>query len=810
MKTMFGGLVSDLRFGARVLAKRPAFAAVAAFTLALGIGASLAIFTVVYAVLLRPLPYPDSDRIVEVRHHAPGLNMPEIQTSPGLVDKYRQAARTLTPMAAYDRRRLNLAGGTAPERVDAVAVTVEIFDVLATRPRSGRAFNEADARVNASPVTILTDELWRSRFGADPGIVGRTVQIDGRSAEVVGVMPPDFAFPDRQTRLLVPLSVDPDLGFGAFGIHGLARLRPGVTLDSARTEIDQLQGRIPEWFPDLTKQTLDGFGWSVTVERWRDRVVAPVSRTLWILLGTVGLVLLIAGANVANLVLVRAESRGREVAVRAALGATRGRIARTFLAESLVLAVVGGWVGLLMAAAGTRLLVAYGPSQLPRLHEVRMDTTVFAAAAALTLLTGLALGVLPTLGLAGRPFATTMREGGRGTTAGRDRHRVRHLLIVAQVALALVLLAGSGLLLRSAVRLNAVDPGFRVDGLLVAGVSLGTGPDRARAVQFYHRVLDELAHLPGVTAVGASSSLPVAATALHGANFEVRSRPPSGSRVPLFTMYTAVTDGYFETLGVPLLQGRAPARSDADRAQPVAWVNDAFARQFLEGRAVGEWIQLQETWLEIVGVVGNLRTFGLREEIRPMVYVPPSSTSVDVEVVYAMLRTDGSPTSLAPALREAVDRVNPSVPLTTVRTMAEIVAASTAQASFTLALIAIAAGLALVLGVVGLYGAISYIVAQRTAEIGIRLALGASPAQVRRMVLRQGLTVALAGVVVGLAVASLLTGFISSLLFEVSARDPVTFASVAFTLIVVSALATLVPARKAAGIDPLDALRESN
>jgi len=805
---MLWSTLGELKLAARALGKRPGYSAVAALTLALGIGANVAIFTVVNAVLIRPLPYPEADRIVEVRHHAPGLNMPTMQSSPGLIEKYRQSARTLTRMAGYNIRRLNLVDGGSPERVRAVAATPELFDVLATRPALGRSFQDSDVQKGARPATILTHSLWHSRFGADPGVVGRTVQLDGRATEIVGVMPPGFAFPDPATQLLVPLALDPNSGFGSFGMTSLARLRPGVTLDAARNEVDQLQKRIPEWFPGLRGDTLTRFGWSVSVARLGDRVVADISRSLWILFGTVGLVLLIAGTNVANLFLVRAESRQREIAVRSALGASRSRIAGTFLAESLVLALIGGFTGLMMAGRATRLLVAYGPAQLPRLHEVRMDPTVFAFAVVLSVLSALVLGVLPTLGLARRSLATLVREGGRGSTAGRRRHRIRQLLIVAQVAMALVLVVASGLLLRSAARLNAVEPGFRVDGLLTVGVSLGTQTDRARAVVFYHRVLDEMAKVPGVAVVGAASSLPIEGGSLNGASFEIRSRPQPDSEIPPFTMYTAVTAGYFETLGVPLLDGRAPERSDADQGRPVAWVNKAFARRFLDDRALGESLQIQDTWLEIVGVVGDVRTFGLGEEVRPMMYVPLSNRTVGLDVMHAVVRTSGAPASLVTGLRAAVDRVDASVPLTAARTMSDVIAASLAQASFTMMLLAIAAGVALVLGVVGLYGVISYIVTQRTAEIGVRLALGAEPARVRAMVLRQGVTVALAGVVVGLVAASAATRLMASLLFEVSARDPVTFATAAVALIAVSALATYLPARRAAGIDPLHALRD--
>jgi putative ABC transport system permease protein len=808
MAMMLLDAFNELKHASRVLAMRPGYAAIAVFTLALGLGANVTIFTVVNAVLLRPLPYPDSDRIVEITHHAPGLNMPEMQSSPGLIAQYRQNARTLSAIAAYDMRQLNVTYGRTPERVRAIAVTPELFDVLATRPAIGRPFREVDARKSGAPVTILTHALWQSRFGGDPGIVGRTVQLDGTAAEIVGVMPRGFSFPDPDTRLLVPLWLDPDVGFGAFGMASLARLAPGTALEAARTEIAGLQQRIPEWFPGLTADVLAGFGWSVSVEPLRDRVVAGVARTLWILFGTVGFVLLIAGANVANLFLVRAESRQRELAVRSALGASRSRIAGTFLAESLMLATIGGLAGVMAAAWATRLLVAYGPAQLPRLHEVRMDATVLGFAAILSALAAVALGMLAALSVARRPFTTVVRDGGRGSTAGRARHRVRRLLTVTQVATAVVLLVGSGLMLRSVARLNAVNPGFRVEGLVTAGVSLGAQTNRAHAVATYHRVLDEMARVPGVVAVGAANSLPIVAGGLNGSSFAIRSRPNPRTDVPLFTMFNAVTHGYFETLEVPLLEGRAPARADAEQDRPVAWVSKTFASRFLEDRAVGEWINIDERWLEVVGIVGDLKTFGLREEVKPMMYVPLSNTSVGLEVVHTVVRTSGGTASLASDLRSAVDGVDASVPLTTTRTMEDIVATSMAQTAFAMTLLAIAAGIALVLGVVGLYGVISYIVAQRTSEIGIRLALGARPGGVIVMVLRQGLIVAVAGVVVGLLAALASARLMASLLFEVSAYDPVTFTAVAVVLTAVSAAATYLPARRAASIDPVRALRQ--
>lgn len=808
--TMLG---RELGQAARALAKRPGYAAVAVVTLALGIGATVAIFTVVNGVLLRPLPFPDSARIVRIHHHAPAIGLPELESSPGLFTHYREGAPALAVIGGYEGDEKNVTGGgQRPERLRAASVTPSLFDVLATRPALGRAFVDSDAGPGAAPVAILGDALWRSRFGAQAGIVGQRVELDGVATEVVGVMPPDFRFPDPETRLLLPLWLDPARGFGTFGTRLLARLAPDATLDSARVQVEELQRRIPERFPDLTAETLKGFGWGVTVELYKDAVVSDVSTALWVLLAAVGLVMLVAAANVANLLLVRAEARQREVAIRAALGAGRTDIAATFLGESTLLAAIGGGAGLLLAAAGTRLLVARGPANLPRLHEVSIDGTVIAFALAIAAFTAIVLGMLPVPHVIRGAFLALLRDGGRGNTAGRHRHRVRQVLVAAQVTLALVLLIGSALMWQSLLRLQSVDPGFRVDGILTAGVSAGHQEDRARQAAFFHRVLDEVAAIPGVTAAGAATSLPIA-TSLNGSSFAIEGKPRAETDVPPVTMYHAVMSGYFETLGIPIKAGRLPERADTERARPVAWVNDTFSTRFMEGRAVGQRIRFGEDdqpWLEIVGVVGDVRTFGLREEIRPMAYVPPTTSipSINLDVLQVVLATSGAPAALAPQLRPAIDRVDPSVPLTTTRTMAEIVSGSLAQMSFAMTLVGIAAVVTLVLGAVGLYGVISYIVSQRTVEIGVRMALGARPRDVRVMVLRQGLVVVLIGVIAGLAAAAGAAGVLRSLLFEVSARDPLTFAAVATILVAVSIVAIYLPASRAAAVEPAKAFRE--
>jgi len=802
-------VVQELRLAGRALAKRRGYAAVAAFTLALGIGANVAIVSVVNAVLLRPLPYPESDRIMSIRHHAPGINLPVLESSPGLIDLYRASSRTLAHVAGYEVRQANLTGSGRPERVRTLAVTPEFFDALAVRPALGRPFDQSDAQQNSPVVAILTHAVWHSRFGADPAIVGRQAQVDGKPVQIVGVMPPHFSFPDPEARLLVPMWLDPARGFGTFGTHTIARLAGNASVDAARQEVITIQRQIPVRFPDLTQDTLDRFGWSVTLEPLRQRIVGDVATPLWILLGSVGFVLLIASANVANLFLVRAESRRREVALRAALGGSRARIAVTFLAESVLLAVAGGVLGLLLAAAGIRFLVVFGPPQLPRLNEITVDLTTIGFAAILSLAVGAVVGAVPLSGLARRSFAHMLRDGGRSMTAGRHHHRLRHLLIVGQVAMALVLLVGAGLMLRSVARLAAVDPGFRPRGLLTAGVSIGRQSDRSRAATLYRRILDEIASLPGVTAVGASNSLPIEAAGMNGSSFAIESKPRADRDVPPVTMYTVVSAGYFETVGIPIVAGRAPSPDDGVPGRANVWVNQSFARRFLDNRAIGERIQLDNNWLEIVGVVGDVKTFGLGEDVRPMAYLPVGTPvrAISLDVMQVVVRTTIPPSSLVSALRAAVDRIDPSVPLMRIRTMDEIISGSLARTAFTMTLLIIAAVVALVLGLVGLYGVISYIVSQRTQEIGIRLALGAQPGHVRSMVLRQGLGVALVGVVLGLGLAAVATRVMGSLLFEVSTHDPVTFAGAALALTAVSALATYLPARRAAAIDPLEAVR---
>jgi putative ABC transport system permease protein len=799
------------RLAARALAQRPGFTLTVVTTLALGIGANVAMFAVVNSILIRPLAYPESDRIVWIRHHAPGLQLPELENSAGTLALYEQHARSFSALAAANGTNRNLTGGKEPARIEVLEAKPSLFDVLQVRPRLGRAFVDADAAPGATPVAVLTHAAWSSYFGAAPDIIGRTVKLNDVTTEVIGVMPQGFVVPvAASASALLPIRPDPAAGFGTFGFGAMARLAPGVDLGAAQREVTALQDRIPELYPDVTLEFLRRVDWSASVRTMRDVMVEDARTALWIVLGTVGFLLLVACASVANLFLVRAESRQREIGVRLALGAGRARIAATYLHESVLLGIAGGALGTVAALFAVRALVAAAPAQLPRLHEIRMDATALVVAAAVSLAAGILFGLLPLARRMTQPlFGLT--AGGRSHTAGRERQRARKALIVTQIALALVLLTGSGLMLRSFQRLRAVDPGFDADGVLTVGVSLGNNRSKKEAAALTRQIIDQVRALPGVVAAGATNSLPLDPSGMNGGSFAIQSRPRAEDAVPPVAMYSIVTDGFHETMATRLVEGRMLERADDENERRVVLVNQTFARSFLDGRAVGERISFgsDTIWHEIVGVVADVRTFGLRDDIRATAYLPITTpiTGARPTLMHVAVRTTGEPSALAPLVRAIVRRVAPDVPLTTARTMLSITHDALAETSFTMTILSIAGVVALVLGAVGLYGVIGYVVSQRTKEIGVRIALGAVPASVRRMVLRQGLALAGIGTAIGLAGAALLSRLLEAVLFEVDSRDPATFLFVATALLLVSALAAYIPARRASDVSPLEALR---
>jgi predicted permease len=796
----------------RALGRRPGFTAVIVGTLALGIGATVAIFTVVNGVLLRPLPFPESERVVFINHHAPGLGLPELGNSLGTIRIYADQARTLESVAVVDDGSRNLSGGDRPDRVRVAQVSPPFFRVVGVEPVIGRAFTEEDAAPGAGAVAVLTDGAWRTRFGSDPAILERTVRVDGAPTRIVGVMPPSFRFPDEETALLLPIGIPPEeRAIGAFGRSGIARLAGGVELADARREIEALQIRFIEENPELTPSFFEGTQWSVTVGPLLDQIVGDVRTTLWVVLGTVAFLLLIACANVANLFLVRAEGRQREVALRAALGAGRGRLTLNFLSESVLLGLGAGAVGLGLAAAGVRALVAFGPPDLPRLDAIQIDGAVIAFTLALSLLSGLAFGALPIARYLGRSFAQVLREGGRAVTDSRSRHRARNLLVATQLALALILLVGSGLMVRSAQRLRAVDPGLDAKGLTTVQISMGDVTDRPAAAAFYRRLMQSLREAPGLETAAGTTSLPLRASGMNGGSFQIESRPREEGAMPVVAMWVTVSDGYFETAGIPVLAGRTMAPGDAVGPGTTVWANETFARSFMDGDAIGERVQVGEDtrWWEIAGVIGDVREMTLDEPVKPTLYFPMADSlpvSATLASLGVVVRGSAPEAERIAGVRRVVEGLSPDVPVTQAEAMESVVARSMAGTSFTMTLLAIAAGVALLLGTVGVYGVIAYAVSQRTREIGLRMALGARERDVQTMVVRQGLAVIALGTVVGLAGAFALTRLLASLLFEVSATDPVTFVTVPVALGALAVAASWLPALRASRVDPTQAL----
>ncbi len=805
----------------RGLVRSPGFAALSILTLALGIGATSAIFSIVHGVLIAPLPYPESERLVAVDHVAPGVGIDDVGMTDTLYVTYREHGRRLAEIGIHRPEAVNLTGDGEPERLVASRATPSLFAALGVAPAVGRGLIEADGAPGAEPVVVLGDGIWRQRFGADPGVIERTLSIDGVLHRVAGVLPAGFAFPDADTRIWLPLTVDPaELEDGNFNFEAVARLAPGATLESAREDLAPLVARSLELHPgDLTPAMLEGAGLAIAVRPLRDEVIGDVGEALWVLLAGVGAILMIACANVANLFLVRAEGRQQEVAVRTALGAGRGHLARAFLTESLVLALAGGAAGLGLAALGVRALVAFGPDNLPRLHEVGLHPPVLLFTLGITLAAGLVLGAVPMVRYRRRfALAGALKESGRGFTAGRARHLARNALVVSQMALALLLLVGAGLMVRTYWRLSHADPGFDPRGVLTVQLALTEAayPEDADVVRFSLALLERLRGLPGVTAAGLGGGLPLDGNMSNsGQAFEDFPVEPGG--LPPILPERRVAPGYFEALSVPVVEGRTFEVADVEESRKVAVISEPLARRLWPDQsAVGKRLQPglgDLEWLTVVGVVGGTRDVGLdRPPIEAVYY--PVNTALEGDGWWVprglslTLRTAGDPLALAGAVRAEVRALDPEIPLARMRTMERVVADSGARTAFTMALMVLAGGLALALAAIGLYGVVAYGVGQRTREIGVRMALGASGGRVAGMVVRQGLTVAAAGVVLGWGAALVATRWMSSLLlFEVGAVDAATYAATALALAGVAAAASWLPARRAAAVDPQIALK---
>ncbi len=817
-------LLTSLRSTARGFRRSPGFFVLAILTLGLGIGANSAIFTVVNAVMIRPLPYSEPERLVSVMHTAPGVGFDKLEHSEATWLLYRKHNKVLEDLGIFWDGSIALTGGPQPERVGAAGMSPSVFGILRVPPALGRALIEEDGGPEGEKVLVLSHGLWQRLFDGDPKAIGRTLRVDGITRQVVGVMPEGFHFPNAETELWLPLVVDPaDASVGNFNYPGIARLRSGASIEQARRDLSALIWRIPEEYPssEINRGMLESAKMAMVVRPYRDELVGDLARTLWLLLGSVGIILLIAGANVANLYLVRAEGRQREVAVRTAIGATRGEIARVFLGESVSLSLIGGLLGLGLATAGVRLLLALQPEGIPRLEEVGIDGVVVAFTALLSLVLGLFIGGFATLRYGSPDLVPALKEGGRGGTVGRARHRARQGLVVAQVALALLLLVGAGLMLKSFWGLAGVDPGVKPEGVLTLRIDLPDPeyPDVHVTARFVGQLLEKVRAIPGVERAGTINVLPLTGFG-DNSTHSIEDHPLPPDIVPPVLGTRFISPGYFEAMGIPLLKGKGFDRIDPQKRSDEVLVSKSVADRFWPGRSplgrrLTPGLAADGRWATIVGVVGDVREEGLHKPVAEAVYYPlvrldlrdegeeewvPRNFALEV-------KSKGDPMSLARPVQQAIWSLNPNLALAQVRSMEQVVERSMARTSFTLVLLAIGAAVALLLGAVGIYGVISYVVSQRTQEIGVRMALGAKPADVSGMVLKEGLALALLGIALGIAGALAVTRFMRALLFEVSTTDPVTVAAVPLLLAAVALLASYLPARRAAGVEPLEAIR---
>ena len=810
------------RLSVRRLIHAPLFTLVTLVTLAVGIGANTAMFSVVYGVLLKPLPFAEPDRLISLWHTAPGMNIPRLNMSPSTYFTYKDLSRTFQSVGIWQGGAVTVTGTAEPERVRVLRVSSDILPTLGVTPASGRAFTAEDDVPSAPRRVMLTNGYWQRRFGGQP-VVGQAVVIDGNPFEIVGVLPASFRFLDNDPAMLMPLQFNrAEVFIGNFSYQGIARLKPGVTLDQANADIGRMLPTMPDTFPlppGFTKQMFVDLKLGPNARPLADDVIGDVSQILWILLGTVGMVLLIACANVANLSLVRAEGRQTEFAVRTALGASRAQMARTLLGESVALGLLGGVIGVAVARGGLALLVWLAPSGLPRLDEIAINGVVLLFTLGISLLAGILFGIIPVLRF-GEPSVTALKEGGRSASEGPSRHRARNALVVAEIALALVLLVVSGLMIRTFQALRSVDPGFRnAEQVQTFRLSVpeAVAATQEATVRLYQQIAEKVAAVPGVTSVGVSSSITMDGNDSWDPLF-AEGITPEGGAMPPVRRFKWLGAGYVETMGNRLIAGRTLTWDDSLRRQPVVVLSENLAREFFKtpDAAIGKRVRNSPAnpWREVVGVVGDDRDQGLSQPAPAVVYWPMAmdkfwseETWVSRNLAIAVRSERAGSPALLKELQQAVWSINASLPVANVRTLDEIRSTSMAQTSFALTMLAIAAAVALLLGVVGIYGVVAYIAAQRTREIGVRMALGAQASDVRRLFVSHGLKLVSAGLAIGIAAALGLSRLMGTLLFGVGPMDPATYVAVSLVLGSVALVATYLPARRAARVDPIVALR---
>jgi len=807
-------VLQDLRFALRQLRKNPGFALTTLLTLALGIGATTAMFSLINAVLLRPLSFPHPDRLVVAAAMEDQTKVPAATSYPDFFD-WRQRNHSFQAMASYRPDGRTLTGAGTPQRMETQIVAADFFRVLEVEPMLGRGFVRDDEKPGTH-VAVLSNQIWKSVFGGAPDIVGRNMTLDNVSYTIIGVMPPNFSFPVQNPAPAAWTTLADDAmdkepltaQRGALIAAVVARLKPGVSIPQATADLSVITHNLAAQYPDSNKK----FANAIVVPELED-VVGNTRQALNVLFAAVMFLLLIACANVAGLMLSRASRRQSEIAVRAAMGASRLEIMRQVLVESIVLSLCGGMLGVALSAILLKTILQFVPENLPRLDHVSVDGHVLVFAALVSVLTGMLFGVLPAWRMSRLDPALSLRESSRTMTSGRGQHRLHNVLVVAETAIGLVLLIGAGLLIRSFIRVLNVDPGFDPHHVLSVAINL---PDQQYPLlknpEFYDKLLPKLKSLPGVDSVAAGWPIPVSRHNIT-IGFTIEGQPVAAGDQPVEPM-SVVTPGFFHTLRIPLVQGRDFLANDDSKSQPVMIVNQAFVRKYFHGEnAIGKRIKvglgdgiLNDPVREIVGVVGDVKRHGLTAQMPPQYYLPLKQAIIVSPSV--LVRTSGDPVNLLAPVRAAVAQIDPDIPVYQVRTLDDYVSVAAAQPRFQTVLIGFFALMAMLLAAIGLYAVLSYMVAQRTLEIGLRLALGAQRDRVLGLILRRGLTLALTGLAIGLVASMLLTRFLQDMLFGVQRFDPMTFAGVSLVLLLVSLIASSVPAMRAARLDPMRTLRE--
>ncbi|MBA2242140.1 MAG: ABC transporter permease [Chthoniobacterales bacterium] len=795
----------DLRYGMRSLLKKPGFTLTAVIALALGIGANTAIFSVINGVLLRSLSYADPEKLVMVWEHNLQENDRQNVVSPGNFLDWSSQSKSFEQMAAFVSRPTNLTGGREPEEIRVQLVSQGFFPALGVQPMLGRAFTPEEDRIGNDLVVILSHALWQNRFGASPQILGQTVTMNGRQRTVIGVMPPGFHFLDDKVLAWMPMAMDPAINYREVGgryLQVMARLKPGVTIEQAQAEMTGIGKQIEQAHPKFNA------GWNVALLPMHEQVVGEIKPILIVLFAAVAFVLLIACANVANLLLSRAAARQKELALRAALGASRTRLVRQMLTESVLLATMGGLLGVILAYWGIQLLIGFGPDNIPRLNEITIDPRVLGFTLAVSLFTGLLFGLIPALQASRPDLNDALKEGSRGSTGGRSR-TLRNVFVIAEVSIALVLLIGAGLMIRSFMQLQSVETGFRPENVLTMRVQLPRTKYKEphQIVDFFKQAQDRIAAVPGVQAIGAISYLPLTGPAARDA-FKIVGQPEPAPGQENPTEVRVITPTYFQAMGIPLLKGRLLDERDGKEPR-VLLINETLARKYFPNDdPIGKRIEV--TWGEggpdeIVGVVGDIKEGALDKEPEAAVYWPHSREPYSGMAL--IVRTAGDAARFGAAVQKEIRGLDPDQPIADLRTMKQVISKSIARPRFNTLLLTIFAGVALVLASVGLYGVMNYSATQRTHEVGIRMALGATRADIMRLVVGNGMLLTLVGIGIGVVASWGLTRVMQSFLFGVGATDAVTFIAVSGLLILVALVANYIPARKATRVNPVIALR---